>query len=214
MIRLDRASLSVRAGTERRAVLDDASFDFGPGIWHLSAAPAGDARLLVGLIAGHYPLDAGSIRRDGLCSWPLSQAAALGPGLTGLDLIDLVCSLHDLERRVTFDFFRDLIEAPDLLGQRFDRWPQAAQRQFAHTAFLAPEFDAYLLDVSPVLPDGAFYRRWRALFGARIAGKVAIIAAAEHRAARRDFPGHRVRLAAGALRRETETAALPLLAAE
>ena len=48
----------------------------------------------------------------------------------------------------------------------FDRWPQALQRQFGHIAFLAPAFDIYLLDVSPVLADADFYPRWRALFRA------------------------------------------------
>lgn len=214
MIRLDRATLHAGVPNRRRAVLDGATFSLAPGIWHLSAEPASDARLLLDVFAGERPLDGGEITRDGRCSWPLAQFAALGPALTGLDLIDTVCALYDLERRGTFHFFRHLLDEPDWLGRRFDRWPAAAQRQFGHALFLAPAFDIYLLDVTPVLPDGEFYRRWRVLFRVRAAGKLVVIAAGEHRAAQRDFPGHRLRLAGGVLYRVPEPEPLPLLAAE
>jgi hypothetical protein len=142
------------------------------------------------------------VRCKGARSWPLAQAASFGATLTGLDIVDTLCSLYALERRATLRLFRDLLADPDWLALRFDRWPQALQRQFGHIAFVAPAFDTYLLDVSPVLSDGDFYPRWRALFRARIAGKIAIIASGEHRAALRDFPGTKVVLAGGAVHRD------------
>ena len=213
MIELDRARF-VDVRSERRAVLDSVSFQFSPGIWHLEATPAGDARTLIGVVAGHVPLAGGATRRHGLCSWPLSQVATLGAHLNGGDLVDLMASLHDLDPRGTTRFFRDMLDEPALLGERFDRWPQAAQRQFTHTAILAPTFDNYLIDMSPVLSDSDFYRRWRALFAARTDGKTVLMASGGHRAARRDFPGTILRLSHGVLRPAPEPVAPLLLAAE
>jgi hypothetical protein len=63
-----------------------------------------------------------------------------------------------------------------------------------------------------VLPQTDFYPRWRALFQQRIAGKVAIVAGGEHRAALQDFPGERLVLSGGALRRAGDTAARTMAA--
>lgn len=127
-------------------------------------------------------------------------------------MIDTLCGLYALERHGTFRLFQDLFADPDWLTARFDRWPQALQKQFGHIAFIAPVFDVYLLDISPVLSDADFYRRWRALFLERAAGKTAIIASGEHRAALRDFPGNRVALATGTLNRAEQLP--PAMAAE
>jgi ABC-type polysaccharide/polyol phosphate transport system ATPase subunit len=207
MIRLDSATIAVDAPAGRRMLLDGASFEFGPGLRHLDGHPTGDARLLVRFLAGTAAPDDGHIVRRGLRSWPLGETAPLGFDLTGDDTIEGLCSLYDLERDRTARYFRELLDHPEWLGRRLDRWPTSARRQFGHAAFLAPAFDIYLLDLSPVLPDGAFYRRWRALFRARTAGKTVIAATGRHRAARRDFPGETVTLASGVLRAEAATMA-------
>jgi hypothetical protein len=209
MIRLDAVTLIERG----RAVLSRASFDFSAGLWHIAAEPHGDARLLIELLAGQQAPAEGAVRYGGARSWPLGQSALFGSYLSGLDTIDALCSLYALERRGTVRLFHDLFAAPEWLTVRFDRWPPALQRQFGQIALLAPAFDIYLLDVSPVLPDIDFYRRWRALFQERAFGKTVIVASGDHRAALRDFPGERVTLAGGTLHREAAAAA-PAIAAE
>lgn len=194
MIALDAVTLATR---DRRVVLNGASFAFTSGIWHVAAEPPTDARLLVHCLAGQHEPASGAVRCDGARSWPLGQSAIFGAALSGLDMIDTLCGLYALERSGTFRLFQELFAAPDWLTARFDRWPRALQKQFGHIAFLAPTFDVYLLDISPVLPDADFYRRWRALFLERAAGKTVIVAAGEHRAALRDFPGERIVLAGG-----------------
>ena len=210
MIRLDAVTLIERA----RAVLDRASFDFSAGIWHVAAEPHGDARPLIDLLAGQLAPAEGLVRYSGARSWPLGQTALFGSYLSGLDMIDTLCSLYALERRGTFRLFQDLFADPDWLTARFDRWPPALQRQFGHIALLAPAFDIYLFDVSPVLPDAEFYGRWRALFQARATGKTVIVASGDHRAALRDFPGERLMLSGGTLRRAEAARASPAMAAE
>jgi hypothetical protein len=201
MIALEDVTLTVREHARRRIVLRRASHRFGPGVVHLSADPADDARLLIELLAGFCRAESGSVQGRGLRSWPLARFAPFGMYMTGLDIIDTLCSLYELERRETFQFFRRMLDQPEWLAQRFDRMPQAAQRQFAHTAFLAPDFAVYLLDLTPILPFAEFYRRWRPLFLDRIAGKIVIMATGDHRAAMRDFPGERLLLASGRLER-------------
>ena len=216
MIALDRVSYSVRDHAGRRVILDHASFAFTPGIWHVSADPTGDARLLVRLLAGYHAPAEGRINCRGPRSWPVAQFAPFGPYLTGLDIIDTLCSLYAVERRGALRLFHDLLDQPQWLAHRFDRWPQPAQRQFGHIAVLAPVFETYLLDLSPVLPDGDFYRRWSELFRRRTQGRTVIIASGQHRAARRDFAGIGLVLAQGTLRRAAPdgVAASPALAAE
>jgi hypothetical protein len=216
MIRLDAVSFEVREHAGRRAVLDRASFTFGPGIHHVASEPAGDARHLVQLLAGYRAPSGGRIACRGPRSWPLAQFAPFGVYLTGLDIIDTLCALYALERRGTFGLFRALMPEAEWLERRFDRWPQPVQRQFGHVALLAPVFESYLLDVSPVLPDADFYRRWADLFRRRIAGRSVVIASGHHRAAWRDFPGTRLILTQGGLHpAEGEASgAHPALAAE
>jgi len=212
MIRLDDVTV-IEHG---RAILRRVSFDFAPGVWHLAEEHHGDARLLIDVLAGRRGVAAGVVRCSGARSWPLAQAASLGVYLSGLDMIDMLASLYALERRATQYLFQDLFDQPEWLPRRFDRWPQSLQRRFGHIAMLAPVFDVYLIDISPVLPDGEFYRRWRALFQQRVRGKTVIIASGDHHAARRDFPGPRLLLAGGSLSR-AERGATPLrpaLAAE
>ncbi len=212
MIALDAATL-VEHG---RPVLNGASFDFAPGIWHVADERPGDARLLIELLAGHRAPAAGAVRCAGARSWPLSRTAPFGFALSGLDMIDALASLYALDRRATVRLFAAMMPDADWLSVRFDRWPQRLQRHFGHVAFLAPTFDVYLLDVSPVLPERELYERWRALFQTRIAGKTVVVTSGDHRAALRDFPGARLTLARGALHR-AETAAErapPAMAAE
>lgn len=196
MIALDRAT--VLAGS--RAPLWRASFDFTPGIWHVTAARPGDARLLLQLLAGQIVPQEGTVRAGGARSWLLGQTLPLGGALSGIDTIDTLASLYGLHRGETLALFRGLLREPGYLAAPLERWPVALQRQFAHIAFLAPEFDSYLLDVSPILPDAAFIARWMPLFRQRAAGKVAIVAG-DHRAALRDLPGTRMILRNGALHR-------------
>jgi hypothetical protein len=152
------------------------------------------------VLADYREPDRGRVRCVAQRSWLLGQFAPVGMYLSGYDIIDTFCALYELQPRGTFRFFEQMMEEPDWLGLRFDRWPQATQRQFGHAAFLVPAFDVYLLDVTPVLPSADFYRRWRDLFRARIAGKTAIVASGGHRAALQDFPGRRLHLASGMLR--------------
>lgn len=196
MIRLD----GVTAIEHGRAVLDRASFDFTPGIWHLADEHNGDARLLIDVLAANRGVAGGVVRCEGARSWPIAQAASLGAHLNGLDMIDMLASLYALERRATQCLFQEMFDRPEWLPVRFDRWPPILRRHFGHIAILAPVFDVYLLDVSPVLPESDFYSRWRSLFQQRIAGKIVIAASGDHHAARRDFPGARLLLADGALR--------------
>jgi capsular polysaccharide transport system ATP-binding protein len=205
MIRLEHVTLLERG----RAVLDGVSFDFGSGVWHIAERQQGDARLLIDLIAGQRRPAAGTVRSEGARSWPLAQVAGFGTYLSGIDLIDMIVSLYALDRGDTVRLFRDLFPDATRLAQRFDRWPSGLQRRFAHIAILAPAFDSYLLDVSPVLAEPDFYPRWRALFLARTAGKPVIVADNDHRAALRDFPGERLLLADGTLRPADRTAAVP-----
>jgi ABC-type polysaccharide/polyol phosphate transport system ATPase subunit len=216
MIGLDAVSLTTGYDHGRRVILDRASFAFTPGLWHVAAEPASDARHLVQFLAGsHRPVE-GNVACRGPRSWPLAQFAPFGPYLSGLDIIDTLCSLYALERRETFHLFHALFSQPDWLAVRFDRWPVSLRRRFGHIAFLAPAFEVYLLDATPVLPDRDFYRRWRTLFLERVAGKVTIIASGEHRAALRDFPGERLLLSGGKLRRVSQSPSelAPTMAAE
>ncbi|MGH6991620.1 MAG: hypothetical protein ACREE3_17105, partial [Stellaceae bacterium] len=199
MIRLEEVSYAVRDHAGRRIVLNRASFGFGPGIYHIAAAPTADARLLVQLLAGHRAPGDGRIRCSGPRSWPMAQFAPFGIYLTGLDGIDVLCSLYALDRPGTFRLFRELMTEPEWLRQRLDRWPSRAQRQFGQIALLAPVFDSYLLDLSPVYPEPNFQRRWAPLFRQRIAGRTVIIASGEHRAALRQFPGRHLLLTGGTL---------------
>ena len=209
MIALDRVTLLTRG----RAVLRGASFAFTPGIWHVGSEPAGDARLLIQLLAGQIAPHDGAVRRAGARSWLLGQSMPLGGALTGIDTIDTLAALYGLHRGETLNLFRALLPAPDFLAVPLERWPAAMQRQFSHIAFLAPAFDIYLLDVSPILPDAGFMTRWLPLFRARLARKVAILAA-EHRAARRELSGARLTMRDGALHAVRGDVLGPAMAAE
>jgi hypothetical protein len=214
MIALDAVTLTARENQNARAILDGVSFRFTPGVWHVAADPPGDARLLVQYLATCRDPAAHGIRCDGARSWPLAQFAPFGPYLTGIDIIDAMCSLYGLEWRGTVRLFQYLIDDADWLVARFDRWPQLLQRQFGHIAFLAPQFENYFLDVSPIFPGENFQRRWQPFFRQRIAGKTVIIAGGQHRALLREFPGRTLILSGAGLRDAGGTMPPPALAAE
>ncbi|MCC6007899.1 MAG: ATP-binding cassette domain-containing protein [Rhodobacteraceae bacterium] len=174
---LDRASLRrIGPGGQARLVLDRASLSVPPGVvvGVLGANGAGKSSLLR-LAAGTLAPSAGRVVRRGTFSWPVGQAGALHPDMTGAQNLRFVARLHGVCPRA----LEDAVEAVARLGPEMRRpvrqYSAGMRARLSFAAALSLSFDTYLVDEVTAVGDAAFRAESRALLRARLAGAGALV---------------------------------------
>lgn len=175
MIDLYDVSDAPRVFGETVHLLENEDFHLPPGRYALMSQTPEWHRPLLDVLAGVRLPGRGRVVHGGRVSWPLGRQGFVRGKGTGLDVINLVCSVHDVDAEETADLVTMLVSRPDLIDRAIEHWPQFARIEFTYALGLVPDFDIYVIDGSMPSEPSRFTRLWQALFEERLVGKTLIL---------------------------------------
>jgi capsular polysaccharide transport system ATP-binding protein len=176
MIDLFGVSDAPRVFGEQVTLLTDADFHLPPGRYALMSETPEWHRPLIDVLAGLRLPARGRVVHGGVVSWPLGRQGFVRGRGTGLDIINLVASIHELDVEMAADVVTMLVSRPELIDLPVEHWPQFARIEFTFALGLVPDFDIYVIDGSIPSEPSRFTRLWQALFEERLVGKTLILA--------------------------------------
>ncbi|MGH3049506.1 MAG: ABC transporter ATP-binding protein [Gaiellaceae bacterium] len=168
-----------RAGYERNVALDDVSFDIAAGGCFGVIGPNGSGKsTLMKVLAGIYPVDAGSVTVRGKLSPFIELGVGFNPNLTGRDNVRINGTLLGLSKRELEERFDDIVAFAELerfVDQKLKNYSSGMQVRLAYAIAIQVEFDVLLLDEVLAVGDQAFQEKCLATFGdIRSAGKTIV----------------------------------------
>lgn len=175
MIDLFDVSDAPRIFGEQIALLADEDFHLPPGRYALMSKTPEWHRPLIDILAGVRSPARGRVVHGGAVSWPLGRQGFVRGRGTGLDIINLVASIHELDAEMAADVVTMLVSRPELIDRPIEHWPQFARIEFTFALGLIPDFDIYVIDGSIPSEPSRFTRLWQALFEERLVGKTLIL---------------------------------------
>ncbi|HRO14917.1 MAG TPA: ATP-binding cassette domain-containing protein [Paracoccus sp. (in: a-proteobacteria)] len=161
MLEFDNVSKSFWTGTQRKVILDRASFrvELGQSLGIL--APNGTGKTtLINMMCGLEKPDEGVIRSDCRVSFPLGFMGGIIPRLSANENARYIARIYGLDPDYVEAFCRWLID----IGEYFDRpvgtYSAGMKARLTFALLLALEFDIYLIDEGmPSTTDVAFNRK-------------------------------------------------------
>jgi capsular polysaccharide transport system ATP-binding protein len=175
MINLVSVSAQTEVYGQDVAVFADADFHLPPGRYALLSANPEYHRAVIDVLAGLRMPRRGQVTISGSISWPIGRNALARGKANGIDLINLVADLYDLDRAYAGDLVTMLVSRPDYVAEPLETWPPHVQREFMFALALVPEFDIYVIDAPIPYEESRFTRLWQALFEERLVGKTLIL---------------------------------------
>lgn len=174
---IDLLAVSARSDVFGRevGVFDDVDFHLPPGRYALLSPTPEYHRSVIDILAGVRMPQHGRVAITGSISWPIGRSTLVRGKATGLDLINLVADLHDLDRGYAGDLVTMLVSRPDYVAAPMETWPPNARQEFTFALALVPEFDIYVIDAPIPYEESRFTRLWQALFEERLVGKTLIL---------------------------------------
>jgi len=175
MIDLFDVSDAPRVFGETVYLFENEDFHLPPGRYALMSQTPEWHRPLLDILSGVRPPALGRVIHAGRISWPLGRQGFVRGKGTGLDVINLVSAVHDVDPEETADIVTMLVSRPDLIDRPIEHWPQFARIEFTFALGLVPDFDIYVVDGSMPSEPSRFTRLWQALFEERLVGKTLIL---------------------------------------
>ncbi|MBD3763343.1 MAG: ATP-binding cassette domain-containing protein [Rhodobacterales bacterium] len=170
MIEFDRVSKSFWTGSQRKVILDRASFrvELGHSLGILAANGTGKTTL-INMMAGLEKPDEGRITRNSRISFPLGFMGGVVAKHTGTENARYIARLYGLDPDYVESFCRWLCD----LGEYFDRpvgtYSAGMRSRLSFALMLALEFDIYLIDEGmPSTTDVEFNRKAGSLLRERL----------------------------------------------
>ena len=168
-----------RPGYERNVALDDVSFAIAAGECFGVIGPNGSGKsTLMKVLAGIYPVDAGSVTVRGKLSPFIELGVGFNPNLTGRDNVRINGTLLGLSKRELDQRFDDIVEFAELerfVDQKLKNYSSGMQVRLAYAIAIQVDFDVLLLDEVLAVGDQAFQEKCLATFDAiRSAGKTIV----------------------------------------
>ncbi|MFL9840407.1 ABC transporter ATP-binding protein [Sphingomonas sp. ST-64] len=164
MIRFDRVSKQYRTrGGGYRRVLDETSFEIGPGqaLGICGHNGAGKSTLLR-LIAGVERPSSGTVDRAMSVSWPLGYASSFQSSLTGADNVRFIARVYGRPVDRVLAFVEEFAELGAYLDMPIRTYSAGMNARLAFAASLAVDFDCYLVDEITAAGDERFRARCHA----------------------------------------------------
>jgi capsular polysaccharide transport system ATP-binding protein len=174
MIQLNGVTDAPYVFGSRQALLDHASLDIPVGRYALlSPVPEMHRQLLDVLCCLRPPLQ-GFVRHEGNVSWAIGRQGFIRGKATGLNMIDFVSEMYEIDADATYELLADLISDPRCLARPMEHWPLYIRQEFSFALALAPAFDVYVIEGSMPFEPCRFTRLWLALFEERLVGRTLI----------------------------------------
>ncbi|QYK40492.1 MAG: ATP-binding cassette domain-containing protein [Paracoccaceae bacterium] len=177
MIAFENVSKSFWTGTQRKVILDRASFRVELGRSLGILAPNGTGKTtIINMMAGLEKPDEGQIFRTSRISFPLGFMGGVVTKHTATENSRYIARLYGLDPDYVEGFCRWMAG----IGEYFDRpvgvYSQGMKARFTFSLMLALEFDIYLIDEGmPSTSDVEFNRRAGAILRERLTRATVVV---------------------------------------
>jgi capsular polysaccharide transport system ATP-binding protein len=150
----------IHSSIGKRRIIDDISFDVGPGekIAILGRNGAGKSTL-VKIIGGVETKTGGDIHRGLFMSWPLGFAGGMGMEMTGIDNVRFVARLYGRPADEMVTFVDDFAELGRQMFLPVKYYSSGMQTRLAFALTLAVEFECFLIDEVLSVGDYRFHQK-------------------------------------------------------
>lgn len=161
MIEFKNVSKSFWTGTQRKVILDNASFrvDLGNSLGIL--APNGTGKTtIINMMAGLEKPDEGEVRRTSKVSFPLGFMGGVVPKLSAKENARYIARLYGLDPDYIEAFTRWLCGLEEYYDYPLGTYSSGMKARFTFSLLLALDFDIYLIDEGmPQTTDAEFNRK-------------------------------------------------------
>lgn len=170
MLEFDNVSKSFWTGTQRKVILDRASFRVELGNSLGILAPNGTGKTtIINMMSGLEKPDEGEIRRGCRISFPLGFMGGLIGKHTGRENVRFIAQLYDLDPDYVEAFCRWLCEINEYFDMPVGTYSSGMRARLSFALLLALDFDIYLIDEGmPSTADVNFNRKAGAILRERL----------------------------------------------
>ena len=161
MLEFVNVSKSFWTGTQRKVILDQASFRVELGRSLGILAPNGTGKTtLINMMAGLEKPDEGEINRGCRISFPLGFMGGVIGKLSAMENSRYIARLYDLDPDYVEAFCRWLCDLGEYFDQPLGTYSAGMKSRFTFALMLALDFDVYLIDEGmPSTTDVEFNRK-------------------------------------------------------
>ncbi|MBV0893134.1 ATP-binding cassette domain-containing protein [Paracoccus sp. Z118] len=161
MLEFDNVSKSFWTGSQRKVILDQASFRVELGRSMGILAPNGTGKTtLINMMCGLEKPDEGTIRRECRVSFPLGFMGGVMPKLSANENARYIARIYGIDPDYIEAFCRWLCELGEYFDQPVATYSTGMRSRLNFALLLALEFDIYLIDEGmPVTTDVNFNRK-------------------------------------------------------
>lgn len=161
MLEFDNVSKSFWTGTQRKVILDRASFRIEPGRSIGILAPNGTGKTtIVNMMCGLEQPDEGTIRRESRVSFPLGFMGGITSRLTANENCRFIARIYGLDPDYVEAFCRWLSDIGEYFDMPVGTFSSGMRARFTFSLLLSLEFDIYLIDEGmPHTTDVEFNRK-------------------------------------------------------
>ena len=160
MISVSHLTKEIHSSIGLRRIIDDISFDVGPGekIAVLGRNGAGKSTL-VKIIGGVEAKTSGDIYRGLRMSWPLGFSGGLGLEMTGIDNVRFIARLYGRPAEQMIAFVDDFAELGRQMFLPVKYYSTGMQTRLAFALTLAVDFECFLIDEVLAVGDHRFHQK-------------------------------------------------------
>ena len=177
MIEFDNVSKSFWTGTQRKVILNRASFRVRPGNSLGVLAPNGTGKTtLINMMAGLEKPDEGEIRRTSRISFPLGFMGGVIGRLSATENARFIARLYGLDPDYVEAFCRWVCGLEEYFDRPVGTYSAGMRSRFSFALLLALDFDFYLIDEGmPGTSDVEFNRKAGHILNQRLQTATVII---------------------------------------
>ncbi|MFV2052282.1 ABC transporter ATP-binding protein [Aliiroseovarius sp. YM-037] len=177
MLEFVNVSKSFWTGTQRKVILDRASFRVELGNSLGILAPNGTGKTtLINMMAGLEKPDEGEIRREAKISFPLGFMGGVVGKHTAMENSRYIARLYGLDPDYVEAFCRWLCGLEEYFDMPIGTYSQGMRARFSFALMLALDFDIYLIDEGmPATTDAEFNKKAGKLLRERLSSTTIII---------------------------------------
>lgn len=177
MLEFESVSKSFWTGSQRKVILDRASFrvELGNSLGILAPNGTGKTKL-INMMAGLEKPDEGVIRRECRISFPLGFMGGVVSRVSAVENSRFIARLYGLDPDYVESFCRWLCGLGEYFEQPLGTYSSGMRARFAFALLLALDFDIYLIDEGmPGSTDAEFNRKAGELLRERLRTTTVII---------------------------------------
>ncbi len=177
MLQFENVSKSFWTGTQRKVILDQASFEVrrGQNLGVLAKNGTGKTTV-INMMAGLEKPDEGKIYRNCSVSFPLGFMGGLNTKHSGTENVRYIATLYSLDPDEVEAFCRWLCDIEEYFDMPIGTYSQGMRSRLALSLMLAMNFDLYLVDEGmPSTTDVGFNRRAGSVMSERFQNSTLVV---------------------------------------